>query len=86
MTPILLLGHVLGLVAPAVGVALLLWLGLWLRRSGRFGRGTQLAVLVAGGVLVLLAGLIAFGRDGKVATYAALVFVQGSLAWWLRGR
>ncbi|NCT96745.1 MAG: hypothetical protein GXD23_05195 [Comamonadaceae bacterium] len=86
MTPALLLGHVLGLIAPAVGVALVLWLGLRLRRAGRFGRGTQLAVLVTAGVLVLLAGLIAFGRDGKVATYAALVLAQGSLAWWLRGR
>ncbi|RFP80280.1 hypothetical protein DY262_07530 [Hydrogenophaga borbori] len=86
MTPALLLGHVLGLIAPAVGVALVLWLGLRLRRAGRFGRGTQLAVLATAGVLVLLAGLIAFGRDGKVATYAALVLAQGSLAWWLRGR
>ena len=23
---------------------------------------------------------------GKIATYAALVLVQGTLAWWLRGR
>lgn len=86
MTAILLLEHVLAFIAPALGVALVLALGLRLRRAGRFGRGTQIAVLVTGGVLVLLAGLIAFGRDGKVATYAALVFVQGSLAWWLRGR
>lgn len=86
MTVILLLEHVLAFVAPALGVAGVLALGLRLRRVGRFGRGTQLAILVTGGVLVLLAGLIAFGRDGKVATYAALVFVQGSLAWWLRGR
>ena len=80
MTAVLLLEHVLAFIAPAVGVALVLALGLRLRRAGRFGRGTQLAVLV------LLAGLIAFGRDGRVATYAALVLVQGSLAWWLRGR
>ena len=33
--------------------------------------------------LVLLAGLVFFGRDGKMATYAALVAVQGTLAWWL---
>ncbi len=86
MTAILLLEHVLAFIAPALGVALVLALGLRLRRAGRFGLGTQVAILVTGGVLVLLAGLVVFGRDGRVATYAALVFVQGSLAWWLRGR
>jgi hypothetical protein len=35
---------------------------------------------------LLFAGLAYFGRDGKVATYAALVLVQGSLVWWLRRR
>lgn len=86
MTVILMLVHLLAFVAPALGVALVLWLGLQLRQARRFGRGAQLGLMVAGGVLVLLAGLIAFGRDGRMATYAALVLVQGSLAWWIRGR
>ncbi len=86
MTVILMLAHLLAFAAPALGVALVLCLGLWLRRSARLGRGAQFALLAGGGVLVLLAGLIAFGRDGRMATYAALVLVQGSLAWWLRGR
>jgi hypothetical protein len=34
---------------------------------------------------VLLAGLVFFGRDGKMATYAALVLAQGTLAWRFRG-
>ena len=72
-------------VEPSPALAVLI-LSLRLRRAGRFGRGTQFAVLVTGGVLVLLAGLVAFGRDGRMVTYAALVLVQGSLAWWLRGR
>ena len=37
-------------------------------------------------VAVLLAGLVVFGRDGKMLTYTALVLAQGSLAWWVRGR
>ena len=37
------------------------------------------------GVVVLVAGLALFGRDGRMLTYAALVLAQGSLAWWLRG-
>lgn len=82
-------GHLAGLMAPAVAVALMLWMALRLRRglrvSGR-GAGFELGLLTLAGVLVLLAGLAYFGRDGKVATYALLVFVQGTLAWRLRGR
>ncbi len=35
-------------------------------------------------LLVLLAGLVIFGRDGKMLTYTALVVVMGTLAWWNR--
>ncbi|WP_291008212.1 hypothetical protein [Hydrogenophaga sp.] len=81
--------HLAGFLAPAMGVAVLLWLALLLRRGQRKsgGRpGRELAWLFVAGVAVLLAGLVYFGRDGKMATYAGLVFVQGTLAWRLRGR
>lgn len=80
--------HLMGLFAPALGVALLLWLGLLWRRGGRRSGGKpgrQLGWLVLVGVAVLLAGLACFGRDGKMATYAALVLAQGTLAWRFRG-
>jgi hypothetical protein len=80
--------HLLGLLAPALGLAFLLWLALLLRRGQRKSGGKplrQLGWLVLLGVLVLLAGLAYFGRDGKMATYAALVLAQGTLAWRLRG-
>ncbi|MCW5654631.1 hypothetical protein [Hydrogenophaga sp.] len=82
------LGHILGFIAPAVAVALVLWLVPRLRRAGRARSGARLEafMLVVAGVVVLLAGLVYFGRDGKMATYAALVLVQGSLAWWLHRR
>ena len=50
------------------------------------GLERDLRILFAAGVVVLLAGLVVFGRDARMPTYAALVLVQGSLAWWLRGR
>ena len=80
--------HLAGFVGPALGVGLLLWAALRIRRKGRFGYGSalQLSLLWAVGIGVLLVGLVYFGRDGKIATYAALVLSQGSLAWWLRGR
>ena len=88
MTLVSLVAHLLGFVAPALGVGLLLWAGLRVRRKGRpgFGSAVQLSMLWVAGTVVLLAGLVYFGRDGKIATYAALVVAQGTLAWWLRGR
>lgn len=83
-----LLYHLAGFVAPALGVAVMLWLALLLRRGqrksgGRPGRDLLWLCLI--GVAVLLAGLVYFGRDGKMATYALLVLAQGTLAWRLRG-
>ncbi len=78
----------MGLLAPALGVAVLLWLGLLWRRGRRQSGGRparQLGWLVLVGVAVLLVGLAYFGRDGKIATYAALVLAQGTLAWRFRG-
>jgi hypothetical protein len=88
MTPLSVLAHLAGFVAPALGVGLLLWAGLRIRRKGRpgFGSAMQLSLLCVTGVVVMLAGLVFFDRDGKIATYAALVLAQGTLAWWLRGR
>jgi hypothetical protein len=85
VTILLFLGHVVAFIAPAVVVALLLWAGLRWRRAARLGKGAQLAALLTAGVVVLVAGLVLFGRDGRMLTYAALVLAQGSLAWWLRG-
>ena len=42
--------------------------------------------LAASGLLVLVVGLAVFGRDGKMATYAALVLVLASVACWLQPR
>ena len=88
MTLLSFLAHLAGFVAPALGVGFLLWAGLRIRRKGRpgFGAAMQLSVLCVAGVVVLLVGMICFGRDAKIATYGALVLTQGTVAWWLRGR
>jgi lipopolysaccharide export LptBFGC system permease protein LptF len=88
MTPVEFLGHLAGFIAPALVVALILWGVPRLRRAGRGSPGARLEglMLLVAGVAVLLGGLVLFGRDGKIATYAALVVVQGTVAWWLHRR
>ena len=86
MTLLLFVEHVSAFIAPALAVALVLAAGLQWRARRPARLPVRIGLLAAAGVLVLIGGLVLFGRDGQVATYAALVAVQGSLAWWLRGR
>lgn len=89
MTFFALLGHLLGLLLPAFGVSVVLMAAprVWPRtKKSRWAFKTEALVLMGFGVAVLFAGLVVFGRDGKMLTYAALVFVLGSLAWWNRRR
>jgi hypothetical protein len=89
MTFFALLGHIANFIAPALGVAALLWLGPRIARGKRPVRwrpAVEAGLLAGAGVAVLLAGLVFFGRDGKMLTYAALVLVQGTMAWWVRSR
>lgn len=84
MGPVDAFWHLTNFFAPAFGVGLiaaafakLLW-----RRELRPVRWARLALwATAGGALVLVAGLVVFGRDGKMATYAAMVVACGLLLW-----
>jgi hypothetical protein len=77
--------HLLNFFAPAFGVGVLTALVaklLW-RRSLK---GASLKRLsgwaVSGSAMALLAGLIVFGRDGKMLTYGAMVLACGLSVWW----
>ncbi len=37
---------------------------------------------MAGNAVTVLAGLLLFGRDGRMATYGALVVVSAATLWW----
>lgn len=78
-----LIDHLLGFIAPALGVALGVTLaGRWMGRRGAMPwRRTLVHTFI--GTLVLLAGLVLFGRDGKMATYAALVVAIATSEWLL---
>ncbi len=90
MTAYLLADHLLNLVAPAAVVALLLLLlaSFFGRFSGKKRPVTQsvwvrLAIIFIANMVVLVAGLVLFGNDGKMATYAALVLVAATCQWVL---
>jgi len=80
------LWHLLNFFAPAAGVALAAALSaklLWQRElAGVSWR--QLAVWGSGaGATALIGGLLLFGRDGKMATYAMLVVATALALWWV---
>ncbi len=88
--PLDALWHGLNFFAPAVGVALLACLMAKLCWRSAL-RGSSLQSLWAwsagAGALALLAGLLVFGRDGRMATYGLLVLsVAAVLSWRMAGK
>jgi len=86
MSALHFLNHLLNFVAPAFFVALLLALfgRLAFHRSATtMALWKQITVNFVVGVVVLVIGLVAFGNDGHMATYAALVLVCGIGQWLL---
>jgi hypothetical protein len=77
--------HVLNLFFPAVltgalaaGLAKLAW-----RRDLAATRFADLAgPACAACAAVVLLGLVAFGRDGRMATYGAMVLAAALTLWW----
>ena len=86
MGPLDSLNHLLNFLAPAfwMAVAMAVLGRLVLRgRAAGLGRGMQWLLDFGVCALVLLAGLWLTGRDGKMATYAALVVAIASSQWLL---
>lgn len=80
--------HLLSFSAPAFAVATLVALGasaLAPRRPGGYAWWLHAAINSVAGVLVLVAGLWFYGVDGKMATYAALVFAVATCQWLCGG-
>ena len=80
--------HLLNAAAPAWGLALalVLWARVlprrWLPRPA-VSLPAQVLIQGALGTAVLLAGLVLFEHDGKMATYGALVVVTATVQWLL---
>ena len=90
MTAYLLTDHILNFIAPAAVVALLLVLSsrifsrfLASKRPFTQSIWAQAAIIFIVNVLVLTVGLVIFGNDGKMATYAAMVVAAAVCQWAL---
>jgi len=85
MGPLDALWHLLNLLLPAVGLGViaaglskLMW-----RAALRGVAWKRLAIWASGGAgLALLGGLVLTGRDGRMATYAAMVLASAGALWW----
>lgn len=77
--------HLANFVLPAAGMALLLPTLvrlLWWRQLKGVGWALMARRVALVGVVVLAGGLIALGRDGAMATYAALTVASAVTVWW----
>ncbi|WCM94384.1 hypothetical protein M5C99_06585 [Acidovorax sp. NCPPB 2350] len=84
MDPLSAANHLLNFAAPALGVGLLLALmgRVFYRKSPHVaGFAQQFAINSVVGVVVLCAGIVVGGRDGRMLTYAALVVACGTSQW-----
>ena len=80
MTFGLLVLHLWGFVLPALAMALFMpWAGRWVMGRAAKPLRRHMAVHAVSGVLVLVAGLLLHGQDGKMSTYIALVLVAATL-------
>jgi hypothetical protein len=85
MGPLDALWHLLNFFVPALGVGALAALGAKLawRQELAAVSWRRLALWACGApAIVLVAGLIVFGRDGKMATYGGVIVASAAALWW----
>ena len=78
--------HLAGFVAPALGVAALtagMAKLVWRQELAPLRWWRLARAASAAGTLVLVAGLVGFGHDGRLATYAAMVVACAIVLWWM---
>ena len=85
MSPLDALWHLVGLFLPALGTGLLAAGAaklLWRAELRRIGWLRLAGWPVAAGAMALAAGLVLFGRDGRMATYGLMLLACALALWW----
>jgi hypothetical protein len=89
MSVLAMFNHALNFLAPALWLALLFPLVarlIYRKQVVALAINRQIALLFVVGTLVLLVGLVVFGRDGKMLTYLALVVAVATVQWVMQRR
>jgi hypothetical protein len=84
-TVLQIIWHVSNLLLPALALGALaaaLAKGLWRRELANVTWARLAGPASAACALTTLAGLVLFGRDGRMATYAAMVAACAITLWW----
>jgi uncharacterized membrane protein YeaQ/YmgE (transglycosylase-associated protein family) len=85
MGPLDLFWHLFNLFAVSLlfgGIATAGARWIWRRRFGTGPWRQQLLTVCGSAAAVTLAGLVAFGRDGRMATYGLMVLVVAAVLGW----
>ena len=85
MGPLDALWHLLNLFGAAIGLGLIapaLAKLIWRQPLKAWPLGRLAARCVAAGMVVTLVGLVLFGQDGRMATYALLVLACAGTLWF----
>lgn len=85
MEPLAFLNHLVNFFVPALGLGALA--AALAKLAWRADLAAQrwwhlFALAAAANVVVTLAGLVWSGRDGRMATYAAMVLATAITLWW----
>ena len=86
MGPIDLFNHLLNFIAPALvaGGGVAVFSRSFMKKSTQPSAiWSKIAINSVVSVITLVAGLVVFGRDGKMLTYLALVLVVATSQWLL---
>ena len=83
-----LANHLFNFVLPAIAMGVMMPLFsrmIWRKTAAK--QSLQLQMLISSIVClaVLVAGLVIFGRDGKMLTYVGLVLAAAGCQWWFQG-
>ena len=85
MSPLDALWHLLGLFLPALMTGLLatgMAKAVWKRELAHAVWWRLARWVVAAGALAQAGGLVAFGRDGRMASYALMLLASALALWW----
>jgi Co/Zn/Cd efflux system component len=84
-----LLNHLVNFALPAIALGVMVPLFtrlIWRKTPMKRPLKSQMLITSAAGLVVLIAGLVVFSTDGKMATYGGLVIVAALCQWWYLAR